>query len=163
MWCLWDWIQKRTNSEKASFYHTKRERNYMCEECDKKFIDLTNLQQHMKLHYAETLYPCPQCEKLFGQPNYLKNHFETAHATMKPFQCQICKKEFAMFRMLNKHMKSHLRKPMNKKEKKFKCESCIKTFSLKINLIKHRFIHKWRLQFCLYNAVLRISKSSFNE
>ena len=112
--------------------------------CDKKFIDLGNLQQHRKLHDSETPLPCPKCEKFFAQPNYLKNHFETAHATVKPFQCQSCEKRFAMFRMLNKHMKSHLGERMKKKEKTFKCESCIKSFSLRINLIKHRFIHKWQ-------------------
>ena len=122
--------------------HTDRVRNFMCKMCDKKFIDLGNLQQHRKLHDSETPLPCPKCEKFFAQPNYLKNHFETAHATVKPFKCQSCEKRFAMFRMLNKHMKSHLGERMKKKEKTFKCKSCIKSFSLRINLIKHRFIHK---------------------
>ena len=129
--------------KKHQIIHTERDKNYTCEMCDKKFFDLTNLQQHKKLHDSETPLPCPKCEKFFAQPNYLKNHFETVHATVKPFQCQCCEKRFAMFRMLNKHMKSHLGERIKKKEKTFKCESCIKSFSLRINLIKHRFIHKW--------------------
>jgi len=123
--------------------HIEREKRYKCEMCEKKFIDVAYLQQHKKLHNSDMLFPCPKCEKPFTQDNYLKNHFDTVHAEIKPFVCDICKKQFPMLRNWNKHMKIHEKEPKPKKEgKKFKCDKCVKGFSLRINLIKHGFSHK---------------------
>ena len=50
---------------------------------------------------------------------------------MKPFECELCKKQFTKIEILKRHIKTHM------KEKEFKCSYCTKTFDRRDVLNDH--------------------------
>lgn len=111
-------------------------------------------QQPMKPQYK-----CDQCSMFFGSKSahtsHLKSHAKsnaavrqsTTNATVAasmpngnaastdPYQCDVCKKTFAVPARLVRHYRTHTG------ERPFECEFCHKMFSVKENLQVHRRIH----------------------
>eukprot|EP00091_Calanus_sinicus_P023871 TRINITY_DN8293_c0_g1_i1.p1 TRINITY_DN8293_c0_g1~~TRINITY_DN8293_c0_g1_i1.p1 ORF type:complete len:217 (-),score=59.74 TRINITY_DN8293_c0_g1_i1:150-800(-) len=50
---------------------------------------------------------------------------------IKPFECELCKKQFTKIEILKRHIKTHM------KEKEFKCSYCTKTFDRRDVLNDH--------------------------
>ena len=50
---------------------------------------------------------------------------------VKPFACELCKKQFTKIEILKRHIKTHM------KEKEFKCSYCTKTFDRRDVLNDH--------------------------
>ena len=56
---------------------------------------------------------------------------EESEGLVKPFACELCKKQFTKIEILKRHIKTHM------KEKEFKCSYCTKTFDRRDVLNDH--------------------------
>lgn len=54
----------------------------VCNECDKKFANSSNLKRHMSLHSAPTI-PCPKCPLKFPRNDYMQKHFRSVHTSRR--------------------------------------------------------------------------------
>ncbi|KAJ6647711.1 Krueppel like 1, partial [Pseudolycoriella hygida] len=98
-------------------------------------------------------FKCDQCNMIFGSKSahtsHIKSHVKTAQQnglvssvgdlsspnTSDPYQCDVCKKTFAVPARLDRHYRTHTG------ERPFGCDFCEKRFSVKENLQVHRRIH----------------------
>lgn len=116
------------------------ERKYKCQECDKAFTQISNLNTHMKVHDpndARYRLKCQQCETTFTDPRSLKRH-EAKHTGERKYECNICSKRFLYSHNLLNHVRSHL------KDKRYKCkeEGCQKEYVTGGELKRHENWHK---------------------
>ena len=65
-------------------------------------------------------------------PSISKNNINNHE---KPYQCNVCYKQFTKKKYLIKHQRIH------NNEKPFKCDVCGKQFSQRENLVRHQRIH----------------------
>lgn len=54
--------------------HASDGKKFVCEICNKSFIQSNNLATHMRIHNNEKNYECPYCGKKFSQSNNCKTH-----------------------------------------------------------------------------------------
>ncbi|CAL4107421.1 unnamed protein product, partial [Meganyctiphanes norvegica] len=66
---------------------------YQCVDCEKCFLNYSDLVSHMKTHTGEKPYQCSHCEKRFLKNSDLVRHMKV-HTGEKPYQCSYCKKYF---------------------------------------------------------------------
>lgn len=100
---------------------------------------------------AKQQFKCDQCNMFLGSKSahtsHMKSHNKTTNGTRAngnngngtassdPYQCDVCKKTFAVPARLVRHYRTHTG------ERPFECEFCHKMFSVKENLQVHRRIH----------------------
>ena len=110
-----------------------------CEQCPKKFTNLTHLKNHVKRMHENTIeievLSCPICEKAFSSRTQLKMHNNEHHSTDEKFQCGHCGKRCASVHRLGLHMKSH-------EKAKFKCSYCGKLLKKQASLEAHEREHR---------------------
>ncbi|XP_023315361.1 zinc finger and BTB domain-containing protein 6-like [Trichogramma pretiosum] len=82
----------------------------------------------------ETIRPfeCDTCKKSFTQKKYLQSHISAVHDRSKPFECEICYESFGYKRVLDGHINS-----VHKRSKPFECELCHKSYGFKAGLKRH--------------------------
>ena len=108
--------------------HSKEERPYTCQECNKKFKTKDTLKAHMdKIHAKETPFSCSICERAFKRSFDLDRHFQLAHSGDRPYSCELCDKTFKLKSVLKKHEETHS-KP-SRFNKRFSCEKCLRKFT----------------------------------
>merc|ERR1719266_1267163 len=60
--------------------------DYHCQNCDKKFVTQSFLNEHMEKH---NMIQCSHCEKSFGGKESFQEHMRASHLEKK-FQCPHC-------------------------------------------------------------------------
>ena len=65
---------------------------------------ISNLNHHVQTVHKEKNYMCQDCDKIFSTKGNLKSHIESVHEGKK-FACFQCNHEFALKSSLSKHEK----------------------------------------------------------
>ncbi|PWA01355.1 hypothetical protein BB558_002551 [Smittium angustum] len=113
---------------------------YICESCNKRFLEVHIKNQHERIHTGEKPYKCSisNCKKTFNSSSALKIHIRT-HTGEKPYKCTYkdCTKRFAESSNLLKHLRIHTG------ERPFVCKivNCTKSFSRPDMLNRHIKTH----------------------
>ena len=86
-------MSKKPNQEALDrIQHTCKE-PFNCSNCNKNFMQDSDLKQHETFHTCEKPFNCSHCDKKSAHKSNLKQH-ETAHTWEEPFNCSYCDKKF---------------------------------------------------------------------
>ena len=139
-------------------------KNVKCTYCEKTFPTRRYMKSHERIkHLKDEQFSCETCPKYFSTKNCLKKHIKNVHAKIKirlpcdtcgkdynkrdlrahikithekkEFKCELCDKEFALKRILERHVENVHTKI--KDSVKFNCGICNKQYTLKDNLAAH--------------------------
>ncbi|XP_052901679.1 zinc finger protein 184-like [Anopheles moucheti] len=100
---------------------TVMDKNYICEDCGKRFRQIITLKNHRKLHKTEKTFSCSVCSKAFKQKFELPIHMVT-HTGEQPFPCDQCPARFKRKQALKNHQHRHVN------PRPFKCDACDEWF-----------------------------------
>ncbi|KAJ8040718.1 hypothetical protein HOLleu_15101 [Holothuria leucospilota] len=83
--------------------HSKsRPRNFVCDQCGKKFHSKTNLKHHIESHSSEPSYKCRYCPKKY-KTFFGRTMHERAHFNVYVGQCDKCGRKFQEVGKLRLH------------------------------------------------------------
>jgi len=108
---------------------------YVCDTCDRAFVEKDLLIKHMSCHVELKPHECLQCGKKFSKANLLREH-RKRHFEEGNFQCNFCQKKFFTPNKLREHIRIHTG------EAPLKCGICGKGFKRHSNLSEHKKIHE---------------------
>lgn len=111
-------------------------KHYACDQCDMKFIQNRNLQNHKLEHAGKFMHHCDQCEAMFKKVKSLGEHKRFVHRGIKRYTCAICPRKFAVSSALVNHMRA-----AHTGEKPYKCDECGASFAQKSGLNVHTRLH----------------------
>ena len=137
-----------------------------CSICSLAFSEESLLKRHFDFMHSDQnmdevekklirvkAYKCNLCKKIINSANYLKEHLQKCHGTMKKHACQKCGAVFTQLRNLNYHMSSvhheneiysySLIAPVSRQNlHNYKCDLCSLAFSEEALLKRHvDFVH----------------------
>lgn len=125
----------------------KVKRYLECPHCNKTFLQVHSLRDHIRTIHEGKLYECETCSKTFGySSNYkrhLKSHEENYYERAKAagpkvkriLECPQCDKTFLQVHCLRDHVRT------KHEGKLYECEVCSKTFGYLDNYRKHLRAH----------------------
>lgn len=116
--------------------------NSQCPVCKITCIK-TSLAQHMKLHTGDRPFQCNVCSKDFSTNWNLQMHKWThASRNTKPFKCNQCKCAFYILSSYQAHMRSH------RNIRPYTCNYCGRQFIRKYNCVRHVKEHETKKSYC---------------
>lgn len=119
--------------------HIKRhtgEKKYACDQCDARFIQNSQLKNHMRIHDESISFDCKICGEKCKTNRALAIHRRKAHQAGVTYKCGDCGKVHVTRSELVRHVNAvHL------KLKEFGCEVCGKRFGTKSQALVHNNIH----------------------
>ncbi|KAG1689528.1 PR domain zinc finger protein 10 [Nymphon striatum] len=110
--------------------HSNEKKVYGCPICKEIFHQITNLKEHVYIHYVDGVFTCPSCNKKFLEYNQVRKHVRVFHSD-KRFPCEHCEKVFQRPDKLKLHMLRH------SDHREFLCANCGKQFKRKDKLKEH--------------------------
>ena len=136
--CFWPKCRFSAKNENKLNQHISQhlnKRQFVCNQCNKVFIQLSHLNQHKRcVHSNVRPFVCRRidCNKRFKTKTNLNLH-KRIHSTEKPYKCTECDKRFTYSSDLSKH------KLIHSGIKAFKCNvnDCGKRFRKKVHLNEH--------------------------
>lgn len=134
------------------------EKEFLCEECGKRFQTKTHLVFHSKIHLPpeDKPFKCQFCTRTFAY-NHDCIHHMRLHIGEKPFKCTQCDKAFHRKSYLTEHMFVHTG------VSRYQCDTCqvCSTICVYFNLFLFRYVYLMS-QRRLYSSNLS-EKSSFSD
>ncbi|KAK3095195.1 hypothetical protein FSP39_011343 [Pinctada imbricata] len=94
---------------------------YECKICSRRFSQVGNFHNHMKLH-SEKVCVCGICKLECADSYELQRHMRTTHTGNMPYKCNECDREFSQYNNLRRHLRVH-------SGKSYKCHICGRTFN----------------------------------
>jgi KRAB domain-containing zinc finger protein len=110
-------------------------KNFQYDHCRAAFVLKLSLVRHMWVHRSEKRLNCTQCNRGFNGSDKLKNHIRSHSENPRPFQCDLCPKNYPTKEVIKNHLLAvHSNQTI-------KCDTC--SFSTKTTslLISHKKIH----------------------
>ncbi|XP_077267819.1 uncharacterized protein LOC143900399 isoform X5 [Temnothorax americanus] len=120
-----EWRHQKRNREikyeypchlcRKKFHHRSRldnhlmlhEKGFKCEVCDKEYSGTRELMSHKRFKHGQTnISTCILCHKTFLSTSNFYQHVLT-HASIRPYKCDICEKDFTQRSSLLRHRKHH--------------------------------------------------------
>lgn len=119
----------------------KRSSRFQCEVCGKRCSSKGFLISHLSTHSSTHQHECQKCGKGYAYMSSLKRHVKYFCSVDKQvnkieiktpveLQCDVCKKEFSLPRLLKQHQRIHM-------EPTYICDICGKKFKWKKCLTFH--------------------------
>lgn len=135
-------ISNILSSEKDSACETKwtKEDSRSCEECNRVYPHLTELEKHICIHRTskeELPFTCYKCMQGFSTKSECTHHLQTNHRKKKLFKCNKCDKSFKNQPSLLSHVREHVKNLVY--ESHFVCYICDTKFNCKKSLEDHVF------------------------
>lgn len=120
---------------------------YAFDSDDQKFLMEGSIHnsQVIELEDPHRPFECELCKKQFTKIEILKRHIKT-HMKEKEFKCSYCTKTFDRRDVLNDHVRNHTG------EKPFECPTCKKKFTRGFVLLRHQRTHNegvYKCDFCM--------------
>ncbi|XP_064652009.1 zinc finger protein 62 homolog [Lineus longissimus] len=135
------WAAKELSaSKKHELIHTRKHKEFKCQECGKVFQNIGRLKTHSQCHNTERPYLCCICGKSFLDRKTCQNH-ERVHTVVKKLTCSFCLKQFYRKSHLDAHERTHTG------ERPFSCSICSKTFKEKSAVKLHEQTHTQQKDF----------------
>lgn len=145
--------------------NSSTKQQFKCDQCNMFFGSKSAHTSHMKSHAktngtrangangtatnSSDPYQCDVCKKTFAVPARLVRHYRT-HTGERPFECEFCHKMFSVKENLQVHRRIHT------KERPYKCDRCGRAFEHSGKLHRHMRIHTG-----LFRCFLFIENSLF--
>ncbi|XP_046408180.1 zinc finger protein 182-like isoform X13 [Ischnura elegans] len=104
---------------------------HKCGKCGKEFLTSSDLRNHLLTHDPEKRFACHLCPMTYAQSTNLSAHIRNFHLKIKPHECGICKRRFAVRHILRTHYAVH------SDDRPFKCKHCEKCFKTKAGVYVH--------------------------
>lgn len=127
-------LEKKRPGRVSQFkVHENDPRPYKCDQCVKEYTKSKHLARHRRTHLE--MQRCHECNEICN--NYA-DHMLKKHGidTPRPFQCDICHKNYRTKTHIQSHMRIH--RAVNRI---FACTVCPKTFCFATDLRKHMKTH----------------------
>lgn len=124
-------------SEDKLRIHGRHHRNKPCLLCDKTFASQKHYDSHIERHAVKLMLKrkraqtCSFCEKECSNDNDLSFHVNKVHLQIKPYNCDMCERQFYTENNLKNHKKVH---SLPSKET---CEFCGNTLKSRKQLVIH--------------------------
>lgn len=117
-------------------HYNYTEKDFICEQCGKRFAYAMTLKNHKLSHSEERPHVCKICGTSFKRISHLRTHEQgvhglTDHSIPKKYTCEICHKQMVKQESLEAHMKEHTG------ELNYKCSVCHKRFATNTGLNIH--------------------------
>ena len=107
---------------------------HLCNYCGRKFLHLSQLNAHSKLHDKQLKCGHPGCRMVFRYQSELRNHMQT-HTLERKHLCDECGYAGKTRHQLRRHARQH------SSEKRYRCEHCSYRTTLVANLRRHERVH----------------------
>uniref|UniRef100_A0A8C5MM30 Zinc finger protein 408 n=1 Tax=Leptobrachium leishanense TaxID=445787 RepID=A0A8C5MM30_9ANUR len=125
--------------KRHSFTHSGR-KPYQCVECDKTYSSEESFKAHVLAHKGLRPFPCPLCDKAYGTQRDLKEH-SVLHSGLRPFCCEDCGKRFARRPSLRIHRKNYCAPAGGSSRLPLQCTLCDKALANSCSLRNHMRVH----------------------